>query len=107
MITFPNAKINLGLNIVNKRPDGYHNLETIFYPIPLEDVLEIEVSEDLEQDFKLHISGTQVDGDAESNLVVKAYRLLKDKYEIPPIHIYLHKYSQVHQRLAQLVQFFH
>lgn len=91
MITFPNAKINLGLNIVNKRPDGYHNLETIFYPIPLEDVLEIEVSEDLEQDFKLHISGTQVDGDAESNLVVKAYRLLKDKYEIPPIHIYLHK----------------
>ena len=41
MITFPNAKINLGLNITEKRPDGYHNLETVFYPIPLEDALEI------------------------------------------------------------------
>ena len=43
MITFPNAKINLGLNIVEKRPDGYHNLETVFYPVPLEDALEVNI----------------------------------------------------------------
>jgi 4-diphosphocytidyl-2-C-methyl-D-erythritol kinase len=43
MLTFPNAKINLGLNITEKRPDGYHNLETIFYPVPIEDALEINI----------------------------------------------------------------
>ena len=53
MITYPNAKINLGLNIVEKRPDGYHNLETVFYPIPLYDILEITKSED-ETSFTMH-----------------------------------------------------
>ena len=91
MITFPNAKINLGLNIVDKRPDGYHNLETIFYPIPLEDVLEIKAAEDISSDFELYISGMEVESNADKNLVVKAYKLLKAKFDLPPIQIFLHK----------------
>ncbi|KAA6306193.1 4-diphosphocytidyl-2-C-methyl-D-erythritol kinase, partial [termite gut metagenome] len=57
MITFPNAKINIGLNITEKRPDGYHNLETIFYPIPLEDALEVTVPDHPDYKFTLHQSG--------------------------------------------------
>lgn len=91
MISFPNAKINLGLNIVGKRADGYHNLETIFYPIPLEDILEIEVLDHTEKPFELSISGIPIKGNLANNLVVKAYLLLKEKYNLPPIHIYLHK----------------
>lgn len=62
MITFPNAKINLGLNITEKRPDGYHNLETVFYPIPLEDALEITILNDSKQKFVLHQSGLEIGG---------------------------------------------
>lgn len=91
MITFPNAKINLGLNITGKRLDGYHNLETIFYPIPLEDALEVTLLNDSERKFDLHQSGMDIAGDPEANLVVKAYRLLVDKHSLPPINIYLHK----------------
>ena len=76
MITYPNAKINLGLNIVEKRPDGYHNLETIFYPINLQDALEVNLLEG-EGDYVLNVSGTPIEGEPENNLVVKAYRLLK------------------------------
>lgn len=90
MITFPNAKINLGLNIVEKRSDGYHNLETIFYPIWLEDALEIHVRTDNE--VALHISGAMIDGNTEDNLVVKAYRLLQADHTMPGIDIYLHKH---------------
>lgn len=91
MICFPNAKINLGLNIVQKRVDGYHNLETIFYPIPLEDILEIEIVPSLETDYELLISGINVEGDPEKNLVVKAYKLLKESFDLAPIRIHLHK----------------
>lgn len=92
MITFPNAKINLGLNIVSKRPDGYHNLETIFYPIPLRDSLEIGVLDSSHnKSYKFHQSGIKLEGDASTNLVVKAYNLLKEEYKLPPIEIYLHK----------------
>ena len=90
MITFPNAKINLGLNIVEKRPDGYHNLETIFYPVWLEDALEIHVR--LDNEVVLHISGASIEGNTEDNLVVKAYRLLQADYTMPGIDIYLHKH---------------
>ena len=90
MITFPNAKINLGLNIVEKRPDGYHNLETIFYPVWLEDALEIHVR--LDNEVVLHISGASIEGNTEDNLVVKAYRLLQADYAMPGIDIYLHKH---------------
>lgn len=91
MITFPNAKINLGLNITGKRPDGYHNLETVFYPIPLEDALEITLPNNTEHKFALHQSGMEIAGDPETNLVVKAYKLLDEKYHLPPVDIYLYK----------------
>ena len=60
MITYPNAKINLGLNIVEKRPDGYHNLETVFYPINLQDALEVNLLEG-EKEFSLKVSGVPID----------------------------------------------
>lgn len=89
MITFPNAKINIGLNIVEKRADGYHNLETVFYPIPVKDALEFVPSKKGETSFCL--SGIDVDGDAESNLVMKALRLLEKDFEIPPLEIHMEK----------------
>lgn len=92
MITYPNAKINLGLNIVEKRPDGYHNLETIFYPINLQDALEVTKWEG-EEEYSLTLTGTPIEGDPNQNLVVKAYRLLKDDYpEISPIDIHMYKH---------------
>ena len=87
MISFPNAKINLGLNVVGKRPDGYHNLETIFYPIQLKDVLEIKKS----AEFDFQCSGLKIDGDAQNNLVVKAFRLLQRDFNLSPVKIHLHK----------------
>ena len=92
MITYPNAKINLGLNIVEKRPDGYHNLETIFYPINLQDALEVTLLEG-EGEFALNVSGTPIEGEPENNLVVKAYRLLKKDYpDLPAIDIHMYKH---------------
>lgn len=92
MLTFPNAKINLGLNITEKRPDGYHNLETIFYPIPVEDALEINVLNAGDEKFRLHQAGLEIAGEAENNLVVKAYKLLDEAYHLPPIDIHLFKH---------------
>lgn len=93
MITFPNAKINLGLNITEKRPDGYHNLETIFYPINLQDALEVTRRENGEGEYSLRMSGTPLEGEPEDNLVVKAYQLLKkDHPGMCPVDIYLYKH---------------
>lgn len=89
MISFPNAKINLGLNIVSKREDGYHNLETIFYPIPVKDALEIIVSPNGEDQFIA--SGLKVTNQANDNLVMKALGLMRTLYEIPPLEIHLVK----------------
>jgi len=89
MICFPNAKINLGLNIVSKRPDGYHNLETIFYPIAIKDALEVVPAAEEKGIFKQ--SGILLDGNPEHNLVIKAYSLLKKEYNLPRIDIYLRK----------------
>lgn len=95
MIVFPNAKINLGLNVVSRRADGYHNLETVFFPIPLEDSLEVVAKEhpDDGQDVSLQVSGIPVAGSVEDNLVVKAYRLLQARFpdRLTPIQIYMHK----------------
>lgn len=91
MITFPNAKINLGLNITEKRPDGYHNLETVFYPVPIEDALEVVPLKGTDKEFELHVLGTSIAGNPEDNLVVKAYRLLKEEFALPPLDIYLQK----------------
>ncbi len=93
MITFPNAKINLGLNIVEKRPDGYHNLETIFYPINLQDALEVTRRENNDKEYTLHISGALLEGEPEDNLVVKAYKLLKKDYPgLLPVDIHMYKH---------------
>jgi len=90
MLTYPNAKINLGLHVVEKRPDGYHNIETVFYPIGLCDILEVEPSESC-SDYSFSSSGIALSGDPEDNLIVKAYRLLQSNYQIPPIDITLIK----------------
>jgi 4-diphosphocytidyl-2-C-methyl-D-erythritol kinase len=87
MVTFPNAKINLGLHVIERRPDGYHNLETLFYPVRLADGLEILPSDE----FSFQSSGVTMEGDVEDNLVVKAYRLLKKDFQLPPVKIFLHK----------------
>ncbi len=89
MICFPNAKINLGLNIVSKRADGYHNLETIFYPVNLCDALEIVPAQDTKGVFRQ--TGISIDGNADDNLVVKAYKLLSGQYPVPEIDIHLLK----------------
>lgn len=102
MITFPCAKINLGLNVVSKREDGYHNLETVFYPIPLCDALEIRT---MHQDFpsespcdikvtyspSLETPADWREMEGESNLVVKAYRLLAADFKLPRVHVHLYK----------------
>lgn len=87
MITYPIAKINIGLLVTEKRADGFHNLETIFYPIQMQDVLEVVEADE----FKFSMSGLDLDGDPNENLVVKAYNLIKDDYQIPAVQIHLHK----------------
>ena len=92
MLTFPNCKINLGLSITNRRNDGYHDLETVFYPVTgLKDALEIVPAKGAES--TLNVSGKTVAGDAGNNLVWKAYRLLQQRFPdaVRPIDIYLHK----------------
>jgi 4-diphosphocytidyl-2-C-methyl-D-erythritol kinase len=87
MICFPNAKINLGLKIVNKRKDGYHNLETIFYPAPLKDALEIVLANET----TLTQTGLHIDHSPGDNIVMKAYNLIEKKHKIPHLSIYLKK----------------
>ncbi len=87
MIVFPNAKINIGLNVVSKREDGYHNLETIFFPVKLADALEFAEAEET----TLTISGIQIHGEHEQNLVLKAYHLLKTDFNLPQLKFHLHK----------------
>ena len=90
MITFPNAKINLGLNIVERRADGYHNIETVFYPVPLTDILEIVPSSS--GTTSLTCYGNTVDCPPEKNLVMKAYRMMEERYNLLPVEIYLYKH---------------
>lgn len=84
MILHPNAKINLGLYITSRRPDGYHNLSTLFYPIPLCDNLEIEPADSL----TLECAGALVEGE---NIILKAYRAVAARYDIPPVAVRLEK----------------
>ena len=95
MITFPIAKINLGLNVVEKRPDGYHNLQTVFYPVPIMDALEIvPMSEGFPSDVDcdLKVTNITIEGDEQRNLVVRAYQLLKADYpDLPRVHAHLWK----------------
>ncbi len=88
MIVFPNAKINLGLQITEKRSDGFHNIETVFYPVPIYDILEIIKTKESKSEFSN--SGIPIN-DSGDNLCQKAYRLLSDKFELPSVKIHLHK----------------
>lgn len=88
MVVFPNAKINIGLNVVAKRSDGFHNIESIFYPVKaMYDVLEIVESEQL----SFSSTGISIPGNIENNLCVKAYHLIKADFDIPFVKIHLHK----------------
>ena len=87
MLDFPNAKINLGLYITSKRPDGFHNLQSCFYPVNWCDALEILPAEELRFD----MTGLPVPGDPETNLCLKAYKLMQQDHKLPPVHLHLHK----------------
>jgi len=88
MVFFPHCKINIGLNILDKRPDGYHALQTIFYPIKLYDVVEVIES----KIFEFSTTGIKIPGPPDQNLCVKAYQLLRKVFQdLPPIRMYLHK----------------
>ena len=95
MLTAPICKINLGLNVVEKRSDGYHNLETVFYPVPICDALEVfpmdpQFPSDVDCDLK--VTNLHIEGDEQKNLVVKAYHLLKQDFPtLPRIHTHLYK----------------
>ena len=87
MVTFPPCKINLGLTIINKREDGFHNLETCFYPVPFTDVLEILPAEEI----SFTTSGNVIPGKSEDNICLKAFRLIQEKFNIGNVNIHLHK----------------
>lgn len=91
MITFPNAKINLGLNIVKRREDGFHNIETIFYPVGWCDALEIIPDTSSKVSVQFKNSGTKIYSKSQQNLCVKAYHLIAEKFTIPSIKMHLHK----------------
>ena len=95
MITFPIAKINLGLNVVERRPDGYHNLKTVFYPVNIKDALELTTMADgfpSAADCDIKVTNMAVEGDEQRNLVVRAYQLLKQDFPtLPRIHAHLYK----------------
>ena len=89
MIVFPNAKINIGLRVTSRREDGFHNIETLIVPVGMADALEVTPSPDGR--FGFTVSGLSPDCDPESNLCVKAFRMMQKRYDIPVVKIYLHK----------------
>jgi 4-diphosphocytidyl-2-C-methyl-D-erythritol kinase len=91
MIVFPNAKINIGINITSRRPDGYHNIETIFYPLPIYDALEALPGDKL----TFESSGLAIPGRIEDNLCIKGYNLIKKDYDLPPLNIFLLKHIPI------------
>lgn len=92
MIVFPNAKLNIGLNVTNKREDGFHDIETIFYPIPLTDVLEVVENKNLSNgEYTYKSIGIEVDCAIEDNIIIKAYKLIHSRYEIPGVDIHFKK----------------
>ncbi len=91
MIVFPNCKINLGLHILDKREDGFHDLETFFYPVPIKDGLELTHADSL-KNIEFTSSGLEIDGNINDNICIKAYSLLKKDFpHLPAIKIHLHK----------------
>jgi 4-diphosphocytidyl-2-C-methyl-D-erythritol kinase len=93
MIAFPNCKINLGLSIIAKRSDGYHALETVFYPVHLQDMVEIVHSENSQPEVQFSSTGLAIPGNDDQNLCVKAYQLLKKDFpQLPAVKMHLHKH---------------
>ncbi len=90
MVVFPNAKINFGLNIVDKRSDGYHDIESIFYPIGVHDALEINLIG--KEPTRLSCFGMEIAGDSNDNLVMKAWKVLQQRHTLPNISINLLKH---------------
>ncbi len=92
MIKFPNCKINIGLNILRKREDGYHDLQTVFYPIAIFDALELVENRQREKQVEFIQTGSDISGDPSDNICVKAYHLLKTDFPgLPAVTIHLHK----------------
>ncbi len=92
MIVFPNCKINLGLHILSKRKDGFHNIETVFYPVKFTDALEVILGSQNGYSVEFTGTGLQIDGNAEDNLCIKVYSLLKKDFpQLPVVKIHLHK----------------
>ena len=95
MVFFPNCKINLGLNITGKRNDGYHDLETAFYPLQIKDAIEVVEGERAQLSMaavKWSTSGLSIEGGVENNLCIRAYHLLKKDFpSLPPVQMHLHK----------------
>lgn len=90
MVVFPNAKINLGLNIIQRRNDGYHNILSVFYPVGLCDILEFIVAENSQNDI-FTFSGLEIQGSTEQNICLKALKLIREVYSVPPLKVHLHK----------------
>jgi len=91
MVIFPKAKINLGLRITGRRPDGFHDIETVFYPVGLCDALELVInSNDHDKDL-LTVTGIKLIGEQDNNLVIKAVKKLRESYNLPSLRIHLHK----------------
>ena len=91
MIVFPPAKINIGLYITEKRPDGFHNIETIFYPVPFCDALEFVISDNQTASDSLVVTGIESIGKPEDNLIIKAVKKLRTRKKFPILKIHLHK----------------
>jgi 4-diphosphocytidyl-2-C-methyl-D-erythritol kinase len=91
MIVFPNAKINIGINITGRRPDGYHNIETVFYPLPIYDALEALPGPGL----TFRSSGLEIPGSIEDNLCIRGYQLMQKDYLLPPVDIHLLKHIPI------------
>jgi 4-diphosphocytidyl-2-C-methyl-D-erythritol kinase len=91
MLIYPNCKINLGLNVVEKRTDKYHNIETVFYPINWCDALEIIEDKSANTNFNFTSTGIKIEGELENNLIYKAYQLINTNKTLPPIKVHLHK----------------
>ena len=91
MISFPKAKINRGLRVIGKRDVGFHNIETIFYPIALSDALEFVVQRGKAKDDELVTTGIDIRTKPEKNLVMKAVKRMRSSYPVPPLKIHLHK----------------
>jgi 4-diphosphocytidyl-2-C-methyl-D-erythritol kinase len=92
VVVFPNCKINLGLNVIQKREDGFHNIETVFFPVAWQDGLEIISTDDVSENIQFSASGETITGERENNLCIRAYQLMKQDFpQLPAIKMHLHK----------------